>query len=412
MMALNKPQKVHEALDIALKLSNSQNIVFDLNCIKLLTELCSKIEKQTLEASLIQLNNLIEKCTESVHKQSDTIMQFEKYYNRTDVNILKKDDKTKTKESLCSNEPDQLYDACPELKSALFMKEDLIIYRAVISIYLGFYKEAISDFKKILGGVDRKKASIEEDTFKSQRSEATAIDSCCSNGSEIVYNMMVCSLLLNDLGSALAYCDTLISSIQQYQRPLAHYIKSKILSEQGNKKKASEEYFEFMKAQDQSMIKSVKQSPCPCIDIFSSESKLSGLFPYLEAKVGENIKIKIKPSFSLPRPRAPNIIPKVDDKILEELDPLKVPCNPEAPWIRREDNIIRFTEEISPYEYIDDEKAKSREEKSESEADVKMTENEGNNEKPPIDSDTKNGPSELKVSLSQKIAISESSNML
>ena len=38
--------------------------------------------------------------------------------------------------------------------------------------------------------------------------------------------------------------------------------------------------------------------------------------------------------------------PSPDEEILEEFSPLSIKCRPEAPWIKRCGNSIKFTEEI------------------------------------------------------------------
>jgi hypothetical protein len=55
-----------------------------------------------------------------------------------------------------------------------------------------------------------------------------------------------------------------------------------------------------------------------------------------------------KPSFSFPFVKPPNMIPNVDDKILtSEFDMKSVSApKPEAPWIKRCDFGIKFTDEI------------------------------------------------------------------
>lgn len=40
------------------------------------------------------------------------------------------------------------------------------------------------------------------------------------------------------------------------------------------------------------------------------------------------------------------MIPCADNEILKEFEPLAIGCKPEAPWIKRCNNGIKFTEEI------------------------------------------------------------------
>jgi len=58
--------------------------------------------------------------------------------------------------------------------------------------------------------------------------------------------------------------------------------------------------------------------------------------------------ILAKPSFSFPFVKPPNMIPNVDEKVLgQELDLKAIPSpRPEAPWIKRCNFGIKFTDEI------------------------------------------------------------------
>ena len=61
----------------------------------------------------------------------------------------------------------------------------------------------------------------------------------------------------------------------------------------------------------------------------------------------------MRPSFSFPFIKPPNMIPSVDDSLLEVFTPTALPLKPEAPWIKRTDFGIRFSEEILKTEYND-----------------------------------------------------------
>ncbi len=54
----------------------------------------------------------------------------------------------------------------------------------------------------------------------------------------------------------------------------------------------------------------------------------------------------MRPSFSFPFVKPPNIIPCVDITILNEFGCRVIPCKPEAPWIKKCSFGIKFTEEI------------------------------------------------------------------
>ncbi len=69
----------------------------------------------------------------------------------------------------------------------------------------------------------------------------------------------------------------------------------------------------------------------------------------------------MKPSFSFPFIKPPNMIPCVDNTVLEQFTAKAIPLKPEAPWIKKCSFGIKFTEEI--YFTDDDREATPDEEK-------------------------------------------------
>ena len=56
--------------------------------------------------------------------------------------------------------------------------------------------------------------------------------------------------------------------------------------------------------------------------------------------------IHVRPSFSFPFIKPPNMIPCVDNNVLDCLKPNAMPLKPEAPWIKKCSFGIKFTDEI------------------------------------------------------------------
>jgi hypothetical protein len=46
----------------------------------------------------------------------------------------------------------------------------------------------------------------------------------------------------------------------------------------------------------------------------------------------------------------PDITPRLDDKLLDEVDMRWIDIKPEAPWIRRTDQGVVFTDEVVGYD--------------------------------------------------------------
>lgn len=82
---------------------------------------------------------------------------------------------------------------------------------------------------------------------------------------------------------------------------------------------------------------------------FPLGSRLCGLFPEVKLSIaGAPSWFYSRPSFSFPFVKPPNMIPNVEESVLASDFSLKhaAPPKPEAPWIKRCDYGIKFTDEI------------------------------------------------------------------
>ena len=70
----------------------------------------------------------------------------------------------------------------------------------------------------------------------------------------------------------------------------------------------------------------------------------------------------LRPSFSFPFIKPPNMIPCVENSVLDSFKPSAVPLKPEAPWIKKCSFGIKFTDEIF---YTDDERENTPDEEKE-----------------------------------------------
>lgn len=62
----------------------------------------------------------------------------------------------------------------------------------------------------------------------------------------------------------------------------------------------------------------------------------------------------MRPSFSFPFIKPPNMIPSIDDNIFEQFTINAIKIKPEAPWIKRGSFGIKFTDKIQTTEYGED----------------------------------------------------------
>jgi hypothetical protein len=82
---------------------------------------------------------------------------------------------------------------------------------------------------------------------------------------------------------------------------------------------------------------------------FPIKNRLCNLYGNIQLKIGiKRPAINAKLSFSMPFIKPPNMIPNIDEDIIQEefnLKQIDAPM-PEAPWIRRWQNGIKFTDEM------------------------------------------------------------------
>jgi hypothetical protein len=83
-------------------------------------------------------------------------------------------------------------------------------------------------------------------------------------------------------------------------------------------------------------------------EVFPNRNKLSNFLPpiLLEAQ-GQTLSLRLCVPF--PKVEPPEIFPVFDKALLERLSVLNVERKPEAPWILRETNSIRFTEKMEEF---------------------------------------------------------------
>ena len=106
------------------------------------------------------------------------------------------------------------------------------------------------------------------------------------------------------------------------------------------------------------------------LNVFPQQQRLCNFFQYIKVTFkGSNkwnlANIHLKPSFSFPFIKPPNMIPCVDQSVVLESFKLKksgITLKPEAPWIKKCQFGLKFTEEIY---YTDDDREPTPEDEKE-----------------------------------------------
>lgn len=80
-------------------------------------------------------------------------------------------------------------------------------------------------------------------------------------------------------------------------------------------------------------------------DIFVLKNKLSKYLPQLLLPLPKGAR-RIRLCVPYPKVEPPEISPKFDEEVLKDVHVDAIEPKPEAPWILKEDNSIKFTEKM------------------------------------------------------------------
>jgi len=111
---------------------------------------------------------------------------------------------------------------------------------------------------------------------------------------------------------------------------------------------------EKAKAEGSEIILNLNEKQSIQLEIFDTNGRLCSHFPFLSFKFHNNVELLMRPSFSFPFIKPPNMIPYPDIQVLEMFDIKKINCKPEAPWLKHNGNSYTFTDEVIEGEAVDE----------------------------------------------------------
>lgn len=250
-----------------------------------------------------------------------------------------------------------------DFEGLIFKKEDVVFYSGICLFYSGDFSEAKKMFEKAANLKYGKTKTSEYENEALQRmmmeylqdeAEEHVMPSCNQTftKAEIYYNCAICSLKLEKFDEALSYfeklgyekmeeegfySEDLIQNLTVFIAPSLKKIKNLI----------------------QSKIKGEIDDQEPGVfevEIFPSENRLCGIYNHVFLEFSESVKICIKLSFCLPFINLPDISISKDFSEVKNMGLKDIENRPEAPWIKRNDNIIIFTDNFIEDEayYVED----------------------------------------------------------
>lgn len=162
---------------------------------------------------------------------------------------------------------------------------------------------------------------------------------------------------------AVTKLDYMLSTIPKKYSNQLWLIRGVLNSQLGNNPQAKKDWKRAHKFDQENAEKFLEQKQNVYLPVFPQQQRLCSSYAFLKtplASGGGNIYLR--PSFSFPFIKPPNMIPCVDNSVLDSLNSSAIPLKPEAPWIKKCSFGIKFTDEI----YItDDERENTPDEEKE-----------------------------------------------
>ena len=114
-----------------------------------------------------------------------------------------------------------------------------------------------------------------------------------------------------------------------------------------NSNEAKKDFKRAEKNDNENFVKFTQKKENVYLSVFPQQQRLCNSFAFVETTLSnEGSTICLRPSFSFPFIKPPNMIPCVDNQVLDGLNTKAVPLKPEAPWIKKCSFGIKFTDEI------------------------------------------------------------------
>ena len=262
-------------------------------------------------------------------------------------------------------------------KENIFSEEDFYLYRGIMFFYAGEYNKAWKDFKLSLVKKEENKDENENSDTDSETSNQTDLSDVglwSLNVHESKYNQALWYLMMKKHQEALDLFDDLIEKGPEKYAKSLYLIRGLIHQQLGDNQKSKLDFNKAFDEDNETAIKYFEERQNVTINPFPVSNRLCNHFGIIKILIDhKNPPIYTRPSFSFPFIKPPNMIPNVDEKVLsKEFDISEFTLNkPEAPWIKRWEHGIKFTNEVQYFDFkIDDSKlSKANDTKTKSQED-------------------------------------------
>lgn len=186
-------------------------------------------------------------------------------------------------------------------------------------------------------------------SYMSQNTDLSEVGLCTINVNEYNYNMLINCIQSQNWEQSLKKVNEIITSNpvsldQQRRLKQLIIVRAMIYQELGQQDKFNQDMTVYIKTFSQIKNSTVLVEP------YDSKGRLCALFePITMNFTKKNFQIQMMPSFSMPFIKPPNMIPNIDEEIVQgefNLKQIDAPM-PEAPWSR-----TCLNQEFDPKKYL------------------------------------------------------------
>lgn len=200
----------------------------------------------------------------------------------------------------------------------------------------------------------------------SSQTDLSDVGLCSLNIHEFTYNSLICLICLNKFDQALEKLNFMLETIPRKYADQLWLIRGQVRAQVAEKAgKGSQKYQSEMQASDSDMNRASKYdtenfkafidgNSNVMIGVFPQTTRLCSQFAFVKTPLrNSNSYIMLRPSFSFPFIKPPNMIPCVDTQVITEAfvsakGGIPIQLKPEAPWIKKDaaTGSVKFTDEI------------------------------------------------------------------
>lgn len=186
-------------------------------------------------------------------------------------------------------------------------------------------------------------------SMNSSKTDLSDVGLCSLNVHETNFNILLCYLMLNNVAKSLEKLNEIIANAPNKYSKHFFLLRALLYEQTHQREKFLKDSAKYEKSEHEHYDTFFKDNKEIVFEPFPVKNRLCSRFESVRVQIGiKKPAIMMKPSFSMPFIKPPNMIPNIDEEAIQNeftLKQIDAPM-PEAPWIRRCSHGIKFTDNI------------------------------------------------------------------